>query len=60
MSHAIDKYGFIHRRVELIRKNATDIGSNSHLCDSRRAAEKYSALRMSFIRESSEAATFIA
>jgi hypothetical protein len=60
MYQAIEKHGLIHRRVELIRKNATEAGSKSHLCDKYRVGEKYSALRKSFIRESSEAATLIA
>jgi len=60
MYQAIEKYGLIHRRVELIRKNATETESKSHLCDKYRVGEKYSALRKSFIRESSEAATLIA
>jgi len=60
MYQAIEKYGLIDRRIELIRRNATGTESKSQLCDKNCLGEKYSALRKSFIRESSEAATLIA
>jgi hypothetical protein len=36
MYQPIEKYGLIHWRVELIRRNAIETESKSHLCDNGR------------------------